>query len=525
MNAGDDRERATALETNAEDLYENAPCAHLSTLPDGMIVRANNTFFEWLGADRTEIINRVRFQALLTVGSRIYYETHYSPLLQMQGFVSEIALEMRRTDRTTRPIVASARQVKGADGTVTLNRVALFDSTDRRRYEQELLEARKRAEQAARELAAVLRRKTEFSAILAHELRNPLAPIRNALELMRRSGNEPSIAQKATATLQRQVAQMVRLVDDLFEVSRVDQGKLSLRKVAVDLVSLIHHAAEASMPVLDDAGIDYSATLPATPIYIEADAARLSQVIANILNNASKFTPRGGSVSLVLERAADQAVLRIRDTGIGISPEQLPRIFDLFMQADVEAEGRSGLGIGLTLAKSLVERHGGRISVHSEGAGRGTEFVVRLPALVEAPASVSKSSPAPASDLPPASRRVLVVDDNHDSAEMLGMLLTLSGHDVRMVHDGLDAVDAAASFQPHVVLLDIGLPTLNGYDAARRIRAQAGMQPVLVALTGWGQPGDRRKAAEAGFDAHLLKPVDHDELTRLLANVSERGRD
>lgn len=525
MNEHGDGERGLAgLETDAEELYEDAPCAYLSTLPDGTIVRANRTFFEWFGVDRAEILGRVRFQALLTVGSRIYYETHYSPLLQMQGFVNEIALEIRRTDGAVRPIVASARQLRGPNGAARVNRVALFDSTDRRRYEQELLEARKRAEQAARALETVLSQKTEFSAILAHELRNPLAPIRNALELMHQSGNDAAVTARAAATMRRQVAQMVRLVDDLFEVSRTDQGKLSLHKLPVDLLSLIHHAAEASLSILEDAGVRYSATLPDAPIYIEADAVRLAQVIGNILNNASKFTPRGGSVSLVLERMESEAVLRIRDTGIGIASDQLPRIFELFVQADSPLESRSGLGIGLTLAKTLVERHGGRISVHSEGVGRGTEFVVALPALSETPASVAKSSSSPAADVVAAPRRVLVVDDNRDSVEMLALLLTFSGHEVRTADDGMAAVETAASFQPHVVLLDIGLPTMNGYEAARRIRMQAGMRPLLVAVTGWGQAGDRRKATDAGFDAHLLKPVDHDELTRLIASVPEVGR-
>jgi PAS domain S-box-containing protein len=520
------KKAAPVLEADPEDLYENAPCAHLSTLPDGTIVRGNKTFFEWLGADRAEILNGVRFQSLLTVGSRIYYETHYSPLLQMQGYVNEIALEMRRKDGTVRPIVASARRLQGPDGAALVHRVALFDSTDRRRYEHELLEARKRAEQATRDLETIVRQKTEFSAILAHELRNPLAPIRNALELMRRSGHDEGIIEKASATMRRQVAQLGRLVEDLFEVSRVDQGKLSLRRVPIDLVSLLHHAAEASLPGLDAAGVSYTATLPTVPIYIAADAARLGQVIGNILNNASKFTLRGGSVALVLEQVGNEAVLHIRDTGIGIATDDLPRVFDLFMQAETPLESRAGLGIGLTLAKSLIERHDGRISVHSDGVGHGTEFIVSVPLLTEMPVSVSKSLPfaaGPEVETPP--RRVLVVDDNNESAEMLGMLLTLAGHEVRLAHDGMAAVETSASFQPHVVLLDIGLPILNGYDAARRIRIQAGMQPLLVALTGWGQESDRRKAAEAGFDAHLLKPVDHDELTTLIGSVSESGRD
>jgi signal transduction histidine kinase/CheY-like chemotaxis protein len=417
-------------------------------------------------------------------------------------------------------VVASARQIRGADGAVAENRVALFDSTDRRRYERELVLARKRAEQAARDLADADRRKNEFIAMLAHELRNPLAPIRSAVEILRRTGAASPTVGHATVILQRQVGQMVRLVEDLLDVSRIGQDKLAMCRAPVDLAAVVHHAVETSEPLLRNAGVRFVFTLPASPIYVDADAARLAQAIGNILNNAAKFTPAEGSVSLDVEREGDEALIRIRDTGIGIDPSQLPRVFDLFMQADVPLERREGLGIGLTLARSLVERHDGRLSAYSAGLGAGTEFVIRLPALTTA----GSESPSPQTDAPapapaPAPRRVLVVDDNHDSAQLIALLLGFLGHEVRLAHDGLEAVQAAASFQPHVVLLDIGLPTLNGYEAARRIRTQPGMQPVLVALTGWGLDEDRERSAAAGFDAHLVKPVDHDVLTKLIADL------
>jgi PAS domain S-box-containing protein len=523
MNPGDHRpadDQLDRLEGNDTELYEQAPCGYLSTLHDGTIIRGNQTFFDWIGARSEDIAGKTRFQTLLTVGSRIYYETHFAPLLHMQGFVNEIALEVRRTDGAVRPIVASARQLRGSDGAPTINRVALFDSTDRRRYEQELLHARKRAEDAARALATADAQKNEFIAMLAHELRNPLAPVRNALDLMRRSGNEPTIVKRATDVLHRQVAQMVRLVEDLLDISRVGQDKLSIRRVQIDLASVVHHALEASAPLLDDAGLSYTVALPDSPIYIEADAARLAQVIGNILNNASKFTPRGGSVVLFVDRDGGDAVIRIRDTGIGIDAADLPRVFEMFVQTDAPLEGKSGLGIGLTLAKSLVERHDGRLTIDSEGHGRGTEVIVRLPALITPPASVSRSMEMPITpETKPDSRRVLVVDDDHDSAGMMSMLLEFVGHEVRTAHDGLKAVAAVAEFQPHVVLLDIGLPVLNGYEAAERIRRAPGIQPVLVALTGRGQADDRRQAADAGFDHHLIKPVDHDILMKLVAGV------
>ena len=523
MIPGDDPpadDRLHGLERDDADLYEQAPCAFLSTLQDGTIIRANQTFFSWIGARPEDIVGKTRFQSLLTVGSRIYYETHYAPLLQMQGVVNEIALEVRRTDDAVRPIVASARQLRGSGGIPTINRVALFDSTDRRRYEQELLQARSRAENAARALESADTQKNEFIAMLAHELRNPLAPVQNALDLMRRSRNEPAIVHRATEVMHRQVAQMARLVDDLLDISRVGQDKLSIRRVPIDLASVVHHAVEASAPLLDHAGLSYTVAVPDAPIYIDADAARLAQVIGNLLNNASKFTPRGGSVALCLTRDGGDAVIRIRDSGIGIEAADLSRVFEMFVQTDAPLESRSGLGIGLPLARSLVERHDGRLTIASEGRGRGTEAIVRLPALVTAPTSISRTSQvAPTSDTTPEPRRVLIVDDNHDSADMMALLLTFVGHEVRTAHDGLQAITAVAEFQPDVVLLDIGLPVLSGYEVAERIRRAPGRQPVLVALTGWGQTDDRRRGADAGFDHQLIKPVDHDALMKIVAEV------
>jgi PAS domain S-box-containing protein len=508
------------LDTDTLDLYERAPCAYLSTRPDGLIVRANQTFLGWLGRSMDDVVGRLRFQELLTIGGRMYYETHYAPLLQMQGFVNEIALEVRRADGTVCPVVASARQVRGADGAVTLNRIALFDSTDRRRYERELLVARRQAEEAAKSLADADRRKNEFIAVLAHELRNPLAPIRSAVEILRRSDLPGQIGAKTTAMMERQVAQMTRLVEDLLDVSRIGQDKFAVDRVPVDLSSVVHYAIEISEPMLESAGLQLTYTLPPTAIYADADAARLVQAIGNILNNAAKFTPRGGSVTLVLERDGADALIRIRDTGIGIEESQLSRVFDMFMQTRASVERRDGLGIGLTLAKSLVERHDGRITVQSEGVGRGTEFVIHLPARTEALEGVARVRRSPSAERPPTRKRVLVVDDNQDSAELMSLLLGFDGHEIRLAHDGQEAVDVAAAFQPDVVLLDIGLPRLNGYEAAARIRAQPGYRPVLVALTGWGEEEDRRKSAAAGFDHHLVKPVDHDVLTKLISDIA-----
>jgi signal transduction histidine kinase/ActR/RegA family two-component response regulator len=517
-------ERARELEASAEELSEDAPCAYLSTLVDGTIIRANRTFLSWIASPSEPVVGTTRFQTLLTVGARMYYETHYAPLLQMQGFVHEIALEMRRADGTAFPVVASARQIRDPHGPTLINRIALFDSTDRRGYEREIIAARKEAEESARALARADRQKNEFIAMLAHELRNPLAPIRSAVEIFRRSQHESPLLTETTSMMERQVSQMARLVEDLFDVSKIGQDKLSLIRVPVDLASVIHHATEMSEPLLRLAGLEFSMTLPAAAIYIEADSVRLAQAIGNILNNAAKFTPRGGSVALGLRLDGTAAVIHVKDTGIGIAPEQLSHVFELFMQENVLLEQRDGLGIGLSIAKSLIERHEGTLAVSSEGRGKGAEFTIRLPTLTEAPESVqhtpSREAPAAAAVVV---KRILVVDDNHDSAQMMSLLLEFFGHDVRIAHDGLEAVEAAAVFQPHLVLLDIGLPKMNGYEAAERIRLQAGIRPTLVALTGWGQDVDRNRSDVAGFDAHLLKPVDHDVLMKLIADLPAEG--
>jgi PAS domain S-box-containing protein len=366
---------------DGQALYDAAPCALFSTLPTGEIVRANQTFLDWLGVRAEDVVGRVRFPSLLTIGSRIYYETHYAPLLRMQGFVSEIALEVRSPAGRVSPVVASARQVRDADGTPVLIHAALFDATDRRSYERELLEERRRAEHASRALEAEDRRKNEFIAMLAHELRNPLAPLRAALELQRLEQPDDDRTQKTIDVMRRQVDQMVRLVEDLLDVSRIGQEKLSIRQAPVDLAAIVDQAIEASAAALLKARVDVDWQRPPAPLPVPADAARIIQVVGNLLNNAAKFTPAGGRVRLTLTRDGDDAVLSVGDDGIGIAVEQLPFIFDMFMQAHSGPGPKAGLGIGLTLARSLVEQHGGRLTARSEGLGRGTEFVIRLPAM------------------------------------------------------------------------------------------------------------------------------------------------
>jgi PAS domain S-box-containing protein len=386
------------------------------------------------------------------------------------------------------------------------------DITERRRLEDKL-------RQVAVEMSEADRRKNEFLAMLAHELRNPLAPIRNALQIMRLTGGKGAAVTSASEMMERQVSQMVRLVDDLLDVSRISRGKIELRRGRIELASAVNHAVEAIRSLAQSMEHDLIVTLPPQPMYLNADPTRLAQVVGNLLNNACKFTDKGGRISLTVEREDQQAVIRVWDNGIGIAAEQLPLIFNMFMQIDTSLERSvSGLGIGLMLVKNLVEMHDGTVEVYSAGVGHGSEFVVRLPIMLETP---SPLPPEPVVNETTTARRILIVDDNRDAAASLAMLLKITGNETHTANDGLEAVEAVATFRPEIVLLDIGLPKLNGYEACRRIREQPwGKNIVIVALTGWGQEEDREKSKNAGFDGHMVKPIDFAALRKLLAESS-----
>lgn len=375
--------------------------------------------------------------------------------------------------------------------------------------------ARKRAEDALKDAD---RRKSEFLAILAHELRNPLAPIRNALQILRRADGKRESAPLVLDMMERQVAQMVRLVDDLLDVSRIAHGTIPLRRERVELAAIVHQAVETVQPLVVQLGHELTITLPTEPIYVDADPARLTQVVGNLLNNACKFTEPGGRIQLSVEPERDQAVIRVKENGLGIAAEHLADIFDMFAQIDTSLErSNAGLGLGLMLVKTLVEQHGGSVEACSDGVGHGTQFVVRMPMIAElsAPPKGSLAVQPRTSALP----RILVVEDNKDAAESMACLLELDGFETRIAYDGLHAVQAAEHWMPDVVLLDIGLPKLDGYEVARRIRSQrrGGNGVTLIAITGWGQDDDRLRTSEAGFDAHLTKPVDYGELKKLLS--------
>ena len=385
---------------------------------------------------------------------------------------------------------------------------------------------RKRLEDDLRHLAADLseadRRKDEFLATLAHELRNPLAPISNGLHIMRMSsaggGTVNEMVDQAREMMERQLGQMVRLVDELLDVSRISRGKLDLQTARVDLATVLDNAVETSRPLFEANGHQFEISLPPTPIFVDADAIRLGQVFANLLNNAAKYSDPGSRIRLSAEHQGNDVVVSVTDNGIGIPAEMLSRIFEMFTQVDRSLEkSHGGLGIGLTLVKRLVEMHGGTVAAESAGHGQGSRFIVRLPALLPP----SQSSPPVASplDKTAARKKILVADDNADAATSLAMLLKVMGHETLTARDGQEAVKRAATFQPDIVLLDIGMPRLNGYEACRRIRSLAGGESiVLVALTGWGQDEDKLRSQEAGFNYHLVKPVDHAALKALLAD-------
>jgi signal transduction histidine kinase/ActR/RegA family two-component response regulator len=375
----------------------------------------------------------------------------------------------------------------------------------------------KQAEEALREAD---RRKDEFLAILAHELRNPLAPLRTGLQVMKLARNDATAVEQSRTMMERQLDQMVRLIDDLMDLSRISRGKIVLQMTRVLLATVVRNAVETSRPLIETAGHDLTLDVPDEPIYVNADATRLSQVFANLLNNAAKYTDRGGRIRLAFERQGSDAVISVEDNGVGIPAPMLPKVFDMFTQVDHSLEkAQGGLGIGLNIVKRLVEMHGGTIQAQSGGHGAGSTFTVRLPVVLSL-ASEPSADGAAVKAAPVARRRILVVDDNRDAAVSLAMMLNIMGNETQAAHDGLEALGVAAAFRPDVILLDIGMPKLNGYDTARRMRREPwGKAVVLVALTGWGQEEDKHRSQEAGFDLHLVKPVEPAALEQLLAGL------
>lgn len=415
---------------------------------------------------------------------------------------NEIIIE--RPDGRRLTALAYANPIRDESGKLLGAVNVLVDISERKHTEDALKEAN--------------RYKDQFIAMLAHELRNPLAPIRNAVELMHLQALATPEMQWAVGVIDRQMQQMTRLVDDLLDLARVTGNKLELRAGRIDVGDAVRAAVEISRPIIDTCGQQFILNLPSRPIYLNGDLTRLAQVISNLLNNAARYTPRGGCIWLDVVEEKSDVVIKVRDTGVGISSEMLSRIFDMFTQAE-ESRGQSqgGLGIGLTLAKHLVDMHGGTITAQSEGPEKGSEFIVRFPAMAGASEERNVESRERKRSIPKLSLRVLVVDDNPDAAISLAMLLRTIGNQIHTIHDGVEAVTAGEKFRPDAILLDIGMPGMNGYDTARAIRREAwGKDVLLIAISGWGQDTDRQRSAESGFDHHLMKPVDFSTLVQLL---------
>jgi signal transduction histidine kinase/CheY-like chemotaxis protein len=416
-------------------------------------------------------------------------------------------IDIIRTDDTVVFVRNDVEPLYDEEGVVYGCVSVCVDMTESRRVEEMLREAD--------------RRKDEFLATLSHELRNPLAPIRNALELMRRAGDDRRLTEPALSIMERQFQQLVRLTDDLLDVSRITRNRLELRRETIDLRDVLRSAIETTQPLVDIAGHTLRVSLPDDPVWVDGDFTRLAQAFGNLLNNAAKYTNRGGVITINATTVGKEEVVTISDTGIGIAADELPRIFEMFIQSNqAQDHPRGGLGIGLTLARRLLELHGGRIEARSPGAGLGTTFTTRLP---RAAFKRDAAEAVVTDDSPVVACRVLVAEDVPDAAEMLRLMLECMGHAVRVAVDGVEAVAMASEFQPQIALLDIGMPRMNGYEAARRIRKALGDQVILVAVTGWGQDEDKRRAREAGFDHHLTKPAEPQAVERLIATVASRS--
>ena len=423
---------------------------------------------------------------------------------------------LTRPGGETRDLLLSAGPITGAGGEMLGCVISFVDITDRKRAARERLRLLERAEEARVEAEAANRAKDEFLAMLGHELRNPLAPILTALELMTMKGDTTSLRERGV--IERHVKDVVRLVGDLLDVSRIAQGKVELDRKPVELATLVAQAIETASPLVAERQHHLEVSVP-EDLWLDADGPRIGQVLSNLLTNAAKYTQRGGRITLRAARVGAELVVTVADNGMGIPRELLPRLFDLFVQGRRTIDrSEGGLGLGLSIVRNLVRVHGGSVAVRSPGVGQGSEFEVRLPALPASAAEAGATSASPTRAAPArAGHRVLVVDDNEDAAELLAYALETLGHQTRTAYDGPSALEVAAEFVPDIAVLDIGLPVMDGYELARRLRAAAAAPLRLIALTGYGSPSDRERTAEAGFDAHMVKPIDLASLESTLA--------
>ena len=486
-------------EARLQALFSNAAVGIAEIAPDGKFALVNDALCRILGEKREGLLG-LPMSRVAHADDRLDIEAAVESLFHGGRAAYNGERRFVRRDGETiwvKLAIAIATQEAGEARGVAV----IEDVTERKHAEEDLRESD--------------RRKDEFLAVLAHELRNPLAPIRNSLHILRMG--QATGTERVVDMMERQVQHMVRLVDDLLEVSRISRGKIELKRERADLVGILKSALDTSRPLIEASSHELELDIPEGPLTLEADVVRLCQVFANLLNNAAKYTPPGGHIRLAVETAGGVATVRVRDNGEGIPQSMLGRIFNMFTQINTGSRAQGGLGIGLTLARTLVHLHGGTIEAFSEGPDRGCEFVVKLPLAERQAVAAPQPGEKLSRERPLARQRVLVVDDNHDAADSLGMLLQFLGAEVEVVHGGREALEAMRTFRPRVVLLDLGMPHMDGLEVARRMREDPEMKDAtLVALTGWGQREDRRRTGEAGFDYHLVKPADVRTLQSIL---------
>jgi len=497
-------EKLRESEERFRTMADSSPMMIWVTDAAGRIEFVNRSYLEFFGISR-ERAAQLNWSEIVHSDDREYLEAFRVALRDRQPLHARG--RVKRHDDEWRWIASRGNPRLGPAGEVTGYVGSSADVTELIKSQEALREAD--------------RRKDEFLATLAHELRNPLAPIRNSLQILRLSGSTESATEQVYEMMERQVNQMVRLVDDLLEISRITRGQIELRKERVSLATVIQSAVEVSKPLIEDAHHDLVITLPPEPLMFEADPVRLEQIVSNLLNNAAKYTNPGGRIWLAAQRESDHVVISVRDSGIGILPKMLPLIFEMFTQIEHStSRTQGGLGIGLTLVRSLVEMHGGTVEARSEGPGKGSEFIVRLPLGENGRSEIVRDSMRHFGQL--SSKRVLVVDDNRDAANSLGKLLNLAGAEARAVYNGFAALELLPTYQPGVLLVDIGMPDMDGYELARRVRRLPDCGDLtLIALTGWGQAEDRQRSQAAGFDFHLTKPADFETLQRLLDSLQD----
>ncbi|HEX7226965.1 MAG TPA: ATP-binding protein, partial [Candidatus Binatia bacterium] len=500
-------EKLRESEERFRTIADSSPVMIWVTDDAGRIEFVNRSYLDFFGITR-ERAAQLEWSEIVHSDDREYLKAFSAALRERQPLHARA--RVKRHDHQWRWIESRGNPRLGPAGEVTGYVGSSADITELIKSQEAMREAD--------------RRKDEFLATLAHELRNPLAPIRNSLHILRLTGTSKPGIEQVYEMMERQVNQMVRLVDDLLEISRITRGQIELRKERVSLTSVIQSAVELSKPLIEEARHNLEISLPPETLIFEADPVRLEQIVSNLLNNAAKYTNPGGRIWLTARRESDDIVISVRDSGIGILPEMLPRIFEMFTQVEHStSRTHGGLGIGLTLVRSLVEMHGGKVEALSEGRGKGSEFIVRLPHNDNPRSEVAGASMQHFGQL--SSKRVLVVDDNRDAADSLGKLLNLAGAEARAVYNGFAALEVLPTYQPAVLLVDIGMPDMDGYELARRVRQLPNCGDLtLIALTGWGQAEDRQRSQAAGFDFHLTKPADFSTLQSLLDSLHDAQR-